>query len=376
MKLLILMFVGIPLAFMAIGGWQIAEQGRRMTSYVEGRGEVVAPAPEVKVRTGSGKNRSKSYSPVVRYRYESGGSIYRAEKVFPLSDSVSRTRAYEIVNHYAVGRAVKVWYDPKDPQKSFLVRRWEFTPYLIVLFPMIHFAIGFGLLAAGVWGRPDSAAALTPMETRDGGFELRPRMSVTRKKSVWILLAGIWMGVGVIACGHYFMVADRPYPTEAVIAPAVYFGLGLVVTFLAIRYWMMARNAGEARVLVTRHPVSPGQGFDVKVEQDFYRHLLIESAGVGLVLERTEQTSGGGKKRVETTKVWEEWANDLLKNEQATPGRPLKMKGRFVVPADQAASSDPEEKGYPRHAWWVEVRVKIADAPDYGGKFAVVVERR
>jgi len=374
MKLLILMFVGIPLVFIAIGAWQISEQGRRMTSYVEGKGEVVPPAPEVKVRTGSGKSRSKKYSPVVRYRYESGGNIYRAERVFPLSDSVSQRRAHDIVSQYPVGRAVKVWYDPKKPQESFLVRRWEFWPYLIVLFPMIHFAIGFGLLAAGVWGRPD-AAALTPTQTREGGFELRPRMSVGRKKSVWMLLAGIWMGVGVIACGHYFMVADRPYPTEAVIAPAVYFGLGLVVSFLAIRYWMMARNAGEARVLVNRHPVSPGQGLDVRVEQDFYRHLLIESAGVGLVLERTEEIRGGGKKRVETKKVWEQWAEDLVKNEQATPGRPLKMKSRFVVPPDQEASSDPEEKGYPRHAWWVEVRVKVADAPDYSGKFGVVVGR-
>ena len=109
MKLLILMFVGIPLVFIAIGTWQIAEQGRKMTSYVEGKGEVVPPAPEVKVRTGSGKNKSKSYSPVVRYRYESGGNIYRAEKVFPLSNSVSRTRAYDIVHQYPVGRAVKVW---------------------------------------------------------------------------------------------------------------------------------------------------------------------------------------------------------------------------------------------------------------------------
>jgi hypothetical protein len=364
--------VGIPLIFIAIGSWQVVEQRRKMTSYVEGKGEVVTPGPEVKVRTGTGKNRSTTYTPVVRYRYESRGSIYRSESVFPVSGSVSKSRAYEVVNQFPVGRAVKVYYDPADPGQAFLVRRWEFWPYLFVMFPMVHFAIGLGLLAAGVWGGSD-AKAMEPIQAREGGFELRPRMSVGRKKSVWMLLAGVWWGVGLLACGHYFMVAERPYATEALIGSAVYFGLGTIVMVLAVRYWLLARNTSDARVVVDRHPVRPGQGLDVRVEQAFMRHLLIESAGVGLVLERTQETSGGGKKRVETTKVWEEWANEVVKNEQATPGRPLTMKHRFVVPGDQAGSSDAGEKGYPRYAWWVEVKVKIADAPDYAGKFGVVV---
>ena len=375
MKLLVLMFVGIPLVFIAIGAWQIAEQRRKLTSYVEGKGEIVAPAPEVKVRTSSGKNRSTSYTPVIRYRYEAKGSIYRAERVYPVSGSVSRSRAYEVVNQHPVGRAVKVYFNPDDPGDSYLIRRWEFWPYLFVLFPMVHFAIGVGLASSGVWRRADSVA-LAPMETRDGWFELRPRTSISRKKSVLRLLAGLWMGAGMLACGHYFMVADRPYATEAIVASSIYLALGSVLSFLALRYWIMARNSGDARVFVNRHPVSPGQGMDVRVEQDFYRHLLIESAGVGLVLERTEEISGGGKKRVETMKAWEEWAHDLVTSEQATVGRPLKMKHRFVVPGDLAVSSDPEAKSYPKHAWWVEVRVKIADAPDYSGRFGVVVRAR
>jgi hypothetical protein len=94
------------------------------------------------------------------------------------------------------------------------------------------------------------------------------------------------------------------------------------------------------------------------------------------VLERTEEAGGGGKKRIETVTAWEEWAKELVTNEQATVGRPLKMKHRFVVPGELAVSSDPEAKTFPKHAWWVEVRVKIADAPDYSGRFGVVVRAR
>jgi hypothetical protein len=150
----------------------------------------------------------------------------------------------------------------------------------------------------------------------------------------------------------------------------------LVLLVFAVRQWMLARNAGDARVLVDRFPVRTGQTLDVRVEQGFYRHLLIESASVGLVLERTQETRSSGKVRVETIKVGEQWADDLVKNEQAGPGRPIKMKHRFTVPADEPPSSDPEEKGYPRHGWFVMVKVKIADSPDYSGGFWVKVVRR
>ncbi len=376
MRLVAILFIAIPLVLMGFGIRQADEQRRRMTSYVATQGRVVEPKPEVRVHTStSGKQRSTTYTPVVRYRYEVGGDVYRSERVFAMSSSTSRGKADALIAQYPVGRTVTVYYDPTDPGQAFLVRRWEFTPYLFLMFPMIHLAIGMGLWFAAAAGRRATTTG-APAVASGGWYELPIRTSIRRKRRPWITIALVWYAVGIGACAHYFAVAERPYGTDALIATPVYFVVGLIPLAVAMRYWLLGRNSADARVFVDKREIAAGEWFNVRVEQTFYRHLLIESADVGLVLERADRITTGGKTRVSTSRPWEDWANDLVKNEQASPGRELAVKRRFTIPPDRPGNSPAGERGYPRHAWWVVVRVRIADAPDYEGKFAVEVKSK
>ena len=371
MKLLILFFVAIPAAFIAVGGKQILEQKHKLTRYAEADGQVVAPAPEVKIKTSSGRNRSTTYTPVIRYRYEIGSDVYRGERVFPVNSSIRKARAYEIVAQHPVGKAVKVHYDPADPGQAFLIRRWDFGPYMFVLFPMIHLAIGVGLWASGLWRT--SRKSIEPAASTGGWYELPTKWSIRKRRGPWALIAAIWFGVGGSACAHYFTDAPRPYATEALVVTPIYLALGLIPLIVAARYWSMGRSAGDARVFVNKRDLSPGDWFNVRAEQAFYRHLLIESANVGLVLERTDKSSGGRKSRISTTKVWEDWGEEMAKNEQASPAHPLTLKRRLTIPGDQPPTSDGD---YPRHAWKVVVKVKLAGAADYSGEFPIQVQAR
>jgi hypothetical protein len=369
MKLLILFFVAIPVVFIAIGGKQIFEQKHKLSSYVETDGQVVAPAGEVKVRTSSGRNRSTTYTPVVRYRYEVGGNVYRGERVFPIDASAGRARAFEIVAQHPVGKSVKVHFDPADPGEAFLIRRWDFGPYMFVLFPMIHLAIGVGLWASGVWR---TSKAAEPASASGGWHELPTKRSIRKRRGPWAAIAAIWFGVGGSACLHYFMSAARPYATEALIVTPIYLALGLIPLIVAVRYWSMGRNAADARVSIDKRELSPGEWFNVRVEQAFYRHLMIEGATIGLLLERTEK-GRGGKSRVSTSRVWEDWGEEMATNKQGSPAHPLTIKRRVTIPADRPASSSGD---YPRHAWKVAVKVRLAGAADYSGEFPVIVRAR
>jgi hypothetical protein len=371
MKLLILIFVALPVVFIAIGGKQILEQKHKLTSYVETEGRIVAPPGEVKVKTSSGRNRSTTYTPVVRYRYEVGGNVYRGERVFPVNSSARRTGAYEIVAQHPVGKAVKVHHDPADPGQAFLIRRWDFGPYMFVLFPMIHFAIGIGLWASGVWRT--SSKSTEPVATSGGWYELPTKWSIRKRRGPWAMIAAVWFGVGGAACAHYFMNAPRPYATEAVVVTPIYLALGLIPLIVAARFWSTGRSAADAKVFVNKRELSPGDWFNVRAEQAFYRHLLIEGAKVGLALDRTDQSSSGGKSRVSTTRVWEDWGEDMARNEQASPAHPLTLKRRLTIPSDQPPTSDGD---YPRHAWKVVVKVRLAGAADYSGEFPVQVKER
>ena len=99
-------------------------------------GEVV----ETSVATVSGRNIA--YAPVVRYRFEVNGTIYRNSKILltdhPNFDQASEAEAYAA--NYPVGSGVSVHYDPANPQRAALFVTSDRTG--------IYILAGFGFLIA------------------------------------------------------------------------------------------------------------------------------------------------------------------------------------------------------------------------------------
>jgi hypothetical protein len=86
--------------------------------------------------------RNIAYAPVVRYRFEVNGTIYRNSKILltdhPNFDAASEAEAYAA--DYPIGSEVSVHYDPANPQRAALFVTSDRTAIFILA--------GVGLLIA------------------------------------------------------------------------------------------------------------------------------------------------------------------------------------------------------------------------------------
>ena len=90
--------------------------------YVEGSGSVVSAKVETHRSTHKGRTRT-SYSPCVAYRYVVDGRTYGGNRYGFGSWSDGDWRvAQKTVDEYPSGKAVSVWYDPKNPSSSYLLK--------------------------------------------------------------------------------------------------------------------------------------------------------------------------------------------------------------------------------------------------------------
>ncbi len=99
---------------------------------------------DISTSTGTRSGSSTTYTPQVKYEYRVSGLRYSNDKVFSTSRSTSDIDfAVEIVDKYAVGSTVTVYYNASDPQLAVLepgLTWWSFIPLLI----------GFGLIVTGM----------------------------------------------------------------------------------------------------------------------------------------------------------------------------------------------------------------------------------
>ncbi len=358
----------ISAVFVAVGTGMAWRQHRKITTYEPAAATVLSTRIERHVSHNK-HGTSVTCKPIVNYRYEAGGKTRESGVVLPISQSSSHSWARSITDRYKPGQRTTAYYNPANPSSAFLLRQYTFFPYLFILFPMIFFAGAIGAAAAA----GSSSDPVPPAPQPDGWFAIRPRLRVAdKRRRVW-LVAVLWCGVGVAACGHYFSVAARPYETAAIVATAIYAALGCVPLGLAIYYALLRRHVRDATLLLNTRRISVGDQITALVEQPLLADLFIEELSAALVCEETVKYQSGGKTRFETKTRHEDRAVILQKH----PGRAretLSAQHAFTVPGDQPPSSPPQQKDYPRFAWRIEVKTRIADGPDYRARFPIAVQ--
>lgn len=82
--------------------------------------------------------------PVLRYRYVVGGRAYTGFRASYSGHGVSTAAMQQVVQPYAVGQAVEVYYDPQDPASAVLDNT--------VTADSLYWAVfGIGFLWLGAW---------------------------------------------------------------------------------------------------------------------------------------------------------------------------------------------------------------------------------
>jgi hypothetical protein len=372
-------FLAVASLFVAVGVTQVLAQQERLRAAwgvpaTITRSEVVVSSE----RTAKGRTTTR-YRPNVGFRFEADGSIVTAGQVFPLGASgTSKARAERVVADHPVGKRVTVYrYDRNDPSKAFLLREWDFAPYMIILFCVGFLSLGVGFWAAGRgrrvhdWPARRVEGAGGGVSGGSGAHELTVETPLRARRHPYRAASLAWYVIGGVAIGHYLMHADRPYATEAYWLIPLFLLLGLMPLVLYFRHLRVARVVDDPRVTVNAGVLRPGRTFDVKVEQPFQTHAHVEAVRVGLVCRQTVRTQRRARHAAVTATRVEQWAEVPVDGE-AGPGRPLVARAKLTPPADAPAST-PGVGPLPRVRWRLVVEVRIAGRAGYRGEFPVEV---
>lgn len=131
----------LTLAVCLSGGVAVAQQHAFVTGAATATGTVLTADVESyeRVSTRPSLFGDTEYEANVSYVYAVDGTRYESDDIFPgaYTSSGSGRRTAEVATRFDAGESVTVYYDPANPDRSFLVPRYSFVP-------------GFALLAAGV----------------------------------------------------------------------------------------------------------------------------------------------------------------------------------------------------------------------------------
>lgn len=367
MRVFIALFTLIPLLFMGVGLGGVWNQHWKITHYLRVRATVTSAEVQSHTSRSSNGGTSTSYSPEVKYTYEVSGRTYASRRVLPLDISANRSWAEEIVGRYQPGKTAEAFFNPADPADSFLVKQYSFFPYFFVLFPLIFLAV-----AAGVGFGMRRRTILPPLAQSDGWFEVRPLSSVAARGQQWLIVATVWLGVCALVCGHYFVVATRPYEMFGIVASLVFGAIGCVPLGMAIYFIVLSRQVTDARVFVNTPRFVLGGDVAVLVRQPVLADLEVKEMTVSLVCRETYETRSGNKRSIGTRDCLRDSAV-VMQNQRAHSRETLSATRELRLPTDCQPSTWPGEKSYPRFDWLIEVKADIPHSPDYLGKFPIVV---
>jgi hypothetical protein len=242
---------GVFVGFLVHGFARAADAKRR---FVPAEGRVIESAVDTHF-----DSDGNTYGFKIRFAYEVGGTPYEGRRYAfgEMRSSDGHARARGLVQQHPAGSAIPVYYDPKKPEDSVIVRDPDPSLYFMILFLTPFVLIGLGMGAATFMipakrravARFMEAPARVPweipgwglMEQGFGGYVVRPRTSIGGRLMAGALGMGAtcFIGVFVLAFTRGFGMASPSAALGAV-------GLGFAMGGLAL--WRAAAGSRKKAV--------------------------------------------------------------------------------------------------------------------------------
>ena len=245
------------------------------------------------------------------------------------------------------GVRMTCWYDPSDPEKSVLVRRFRAEFYLGALIPGFFILLGGWFLRTSLRRRPDYADVRISQ-----GERLPVRLSpIVSTRGI----AGCLSIIIVVVALFLFVVLPRISFRD--VAPSLlgelwpYLIVGGIEAFL-IYHWLRAMRAARVTdpvIEIGAHPLSPGQQTPLYFSQPGPVHLA--SLNVVVLCERTDDK--GTRTSHEKTLLTRENLDVVIAEE---------FNGQLSVPPRAAASV---KKLQSVVSWMVRVRRVLKNGTRY-----------
>jgi len=210
-------FCGMAMLFMGVGIYQVTSQQVVMARVTEVQGTVTSKNIKTIRSSNSKGGSSTSYRPVIEYTFNYKGATFTGNQYNFMDESGQHQWASDATSKFAVGSTYPVFVDPNEPSLSFLTRDLSFLPYFFIVFPMIHFCVGAGIV-------------------------LRTGLQWPKRR-VWGFLAASWGVVGGTAFSHYFASANGSYGWMPIIAACIY----LLATVVLLIGWQRVAGATDGK---------------------------------------------------------------------------------------------------------------------------------
>ena len=97
----------------------------------------------------AGQRWRSQYYPVLQYEYAVGAATYQGRRWSFAQPAGTQESAQAVVDRYPVGKAVTVYYDPKNPSSSVIERTMQGV-WIILLVGGVFLFVGFLMMA--YWG--------------------------------------------------------------------------------------------------------------------------------------------------------------------------------------------------------------------------------
>lgn len=182
--------------------------------------------------------KRRSYSFHVRYSYEVAGRRYDNNEFLYSPIIFNRSRALDLRERFPLKATVPVYYSPRNPWASVLLKGLQGTDllWLLILFPLHLFALGFWYAFAKSLGRRSD---------RLGAFVLHGRTHVPVSLG---LDAGAWVAGGILVVGLLLLFVEGFSPPVGLLELLWTVALG-AVGFTVWR-WLKAQRSGALELIL------------------------------------------------------------------------------------------------------------------------------
>lgn len=319
--------------------------------------------------------RDIRYEPMVRYQFEVEGQSYVSDTIATDKLQGSLEWAKRFVDQFPVDETVEAYYNTNNPSQALLLKEYSFSYYGGILFATVFLSIGIGISIILKSRRPGDLIPAMP-----GLYEIKPQTTV--KSNIWTSFAVSlsWYCIGIAIVGHYFMVADPPYQTEAKVLTSIYGFLGVVpvgfMVYWLVVYWLSgAWRLGKTRVFVDQDKITLGKEINARAEQRIRLNSRIDKFGIGLVCEKAVYE--GYERSIGGCKVLKCHDDQIvaLQNYQAQSREMITGKGRFLIPSNARPSNPGSSSISPYCGWRIEMVTKFVKGRGYKTKFPIIVQR-
>ena len=360
-------FCGIPAVFIVVGTFQVVQQKEKLDTFVPVEAVVLSTRVETVTSTDSDGHTSTSYKPVINYSYAAGGRNLKCDAAFPKADtSGSSDWANSIVRQFPKDKPVTAYYNPDQPDDAFLIRELSYEPYVFTQFPMLFLLIGVLVWTYSGWG---GRKVKPPTPRAGGGFLLRAKRSLARRRWTLLAMTALWYGVGTLSGGHYLSYATE-YETAVYIVLPIFAALGLIPAGLLFYNLLLWRTLTEPLVMTQSNQFRLGGEFSVLVALPIKTEIRVNKLQVGLTCDQTTKTKEDGGTSYSTSACYQKNVT-LAEDQDVRAGEPISGSHTLAIPTSESPSNSKE---YPLHDWYVDVLLDIAGSPDYRGRFPITVE--